>query len=139
MAEARGTVRVDGLQTLRKRLRETNKDALKDVQRVIKSGSEIIAREGATLAPRKTGQLALSLKATTSGHKGVVRSRLPYANVIHWGGSTGRGHQPGRPWSGSVRVQGSYFLWRAMYRKKDAVTRELHQGFLKVARRNGWR
>lgn len=129
MADA---VRVEGLANLRKTLRNTDKDALKMVQGVVAGAAQIVASEARTLAPRRSGRLAESIRGTTSGNKGIVRSRLPYAKVHEYGGTISPRGVP-------ITIAPSKFVSRAINRKETAVTRALEVGFDQVARRNGWR
>jgi phage gpG-like protein len=124
-------IAVEGLSDLRRSLKATNKDALREVQKVVKRGAEIIAQDSRTLAPRRSGKLAASIRAGTSGSKGIVRSKLPYAKVHEWGGTI-------RPRGADIKIKKSEFVGRALERKESAVRRELERGFADVARRNGW-
>lgn len=124
-------IRVDGLTELRRRAKQTSKDAHKQVQQVTKRAAEIVAADARTLAPRRSGRLAASLKAGTSGSKGIVRSRLPYAKVHEWGGTI-------RPRGTEIKIKKSEYIGKALDRKQAAVQRELERGFADVARRNGW-
>ena len=129
MADA---IRVEGLANLRKNLRNTDKDALKMVQGVVAGAAKIVAADASTLAPRRSGRLAGSIRGTTSGNKGLVRSRLPYAKVHEYGGTISPRGTP-------ITIARSAFVTRAIERKESAVTRALEVGFEQVARRNGWR
>jgi HK97 gp10 family phage protein len=131
---ARDAVRVDGLQSLRRNLKAVDKDAAKEVQVVIRDAAQIVAGRARTLAPRKTGRLAASIRGTTSGASGVVRSPLPYANVQHWGGTTGPGHS--RSQRGAVSVRGTRFISKAFDDTRDQVARKLEDGMADVARRH---
>ena len=131
MAGERDAVQVEGLAALRKGLRGVDKDALKAVQAVTKTAAGIVAVEASRLAPRQTGALAASIKGTTSGNKGVVRSPLPYANVVNWGGTISPRGTP-------VTFKRADFIGRAMDAKGDEVQAALEQGFDALARRNGW-
>jgi phage gpG-like protein len=131
-------VRVDGLANLRRVVRAVDPAGLKAIQGTLKGASEMVARDARTLAPRKTGRLAASIRPGTSGNRAVVRDRLPYANLIHWGGSTGRGHRPGAPWSGSVLVTPSLFISRAIDRNENAIAALLAEEFDKLIRSRGW-
>jgi hypothetical protein len=66
--------------------------------------------------------LAGSLKVGGGASKVTVRSTLPYANVIHWGG--GRGHQLGRN-HGASHIKGNPFISRAAGSEMDAFAQAL--------------
>lgn len=118
-------VRVDNLQQLRKNLRDVDRGALREIQQVTKRAAGIVAEEARGIAPRRTGRLAKSIRATTSGSLGVVRSPLPYAPIIEYG-------WPARG------IPDRRFIGRALENKQDAVLRELERGFDAVAKRNGF-
>lgn len=124
-------VEVKGLRDLRRDARRLGPDYLKEIQRVIKGAAEIVAREAATLAPRKTGRLAESIRGTTSGDKGIVRSPLPYAPVHEYGGSIS-------PRGTKIQIRESGFVRRAIENKQDAIVDALGDGLEDAARRNGW-
>lgn len=130
-------VHIEGLRELKRDLRRLEPQVRAELRtEAFRKAANIVAAEARTLVPVRTGRLRASIKGTTSGFKGVVRSPLPYANVIHWGGTTGRGHSRTRP--GSVRVKGSFFITRALDRKRGQVEDQLLEGIHDVARRNGW-
>ena len=129
-------VRVEGLQALRRDLRDLGPDAQKELQGALKQAAELVAERARPLAPRKTGALAASIRGTTAGHKGIVRSPLPYAALQHFGGTTGRGHSRGRP--GATRVRGTLFISRALEANQEAVVDVLGDAIEDAARRNGW-
>lgn len=124
-------VRVEGLNDLRKALRATDKAALREVQAVTKVAAEIVAVQARANAPRRSGALAGSIRATTSGNKGIVRSKLPYAKVQEYGGVI-------RPRGAAITIKRSAFVGRALDAKQEAVQAALAAGFDAVARRNGW-
>lgn len=123
-------VRVENLQAVRRALRAVDRGAAKEVQQVTRRAAEIVAVEARIRAPKLTGALAGSIRAGTSGSRGIVRSRLPYANVIQWGGRVGR--------KKATFIRPTHFVTNALEAKQDAVTRELARGFDDVLRRNGF-
>jgi hypothetical protein len=79
------------------------------------------------LAPRRTGRLADSLRPYTSGNRAGVRSRLPYANPIHWG------------WP-KHHIKASEFVLKAM--AADGVATKLEHrvadGIIDTAKKSGF-
>lgn len=125
-------IRVDNLDTVRRDLRTIgDREALKAVQAVTKSAAEIVAVQARSLAPRRTGALASSIVATTSGNKGIVRSPLPYAAVVHWGGTI---HPRGAP----ITFKRTEFIYRAFDQTADQVAQRLADGFDDVFRTHGF-
>lgn len=107
-------------------------DAVKEVRGVIKDAAQIVATRAGQRSPRRTGRLAGSFRATTSGDKGVVRSRLPYAGVHEFGGVI-------RPKGAPIQIRASRMVYGAMDEERDRVAEALGDGIDRAARRNGWR
>jgi phage gpG-like protein len=133
MATARdpGAVRVEGLRELRRDALLMEPAVGKELRTVIKSAAQVVAEEARVLAPRKTGLLAASIRATTSGDRGVVRSPLPYAAVQEYGGTI-------RPAGVPIHIKRHEFVARALDRQRDKVIDALGDGIERAAARNGW-
>ena len=114
-------IRVEGLSELRRTVRTLDRDALKLVQKGLKASMGPVVRDAQVIAPKKSGRLAASIRPFTSGNTVGVRSRLPYAAAIHWGGSVGKGHRVGVPWSGSVVLKPALFVSKAIERNEDEI------------------
>lgn len=134
-------VEVRGLQKFRSHLRATDRDALKEVQGITKMAAELVAVTARTRAPRGTRpipdnrkphvRLTGSIKATTSGSAGIVRSALPYAKVQEYGGTIApRGH--------TITIEPTHYVTSALHDRSAEVGRLLTVGFAAVAKRNGW-
>lgn len=81
------TVRVKGVKQLAKDLRdfEGGVAELKDANQKV---GKIVVAEAQRRAPRVSGRLARSTKATRAPHRVKITgggARVPYAGVIHWG------------------------------------------------------
>lgn len=133
MADA---VRVDGLQPLRKALRNFDREALRDVQKVTRSAAQIVADEAGRLAPRGTRpippsrrprlRLHQSYRATTSGSKGIVRSRLPHAPIVEY-------RRTGTP----AQMRNVRPVGRAIENRRDDIELELQHGLNQAMSRHG--
>jgi HK97 gp10 family phage protein len=132
MPTARNAIEVEGLQQLRRALRAIGKDAQKEGQTVVREAAQIVAAQARLNAPRRTGRLRDSIRGTTSGVKGVVRSPLPYAKVHEYGGVI-------RPRGAPIVIRESAFVERAITSKADEVVEKLADGIDRVARRHGFR
>lgn len=87
---------VEGADRLARTLREAADD-LRDLTAANDDVAGLVARAGASLAPRLTGTLAQSLTGDSDADEAVVVSTLAYAGVIH-NGSPRRGIA-GRPFA----------------------------------------
>lgn len=137
MADVETVVTVPGLAQFRRDLRAISADLPKEFRKDLVEAGQIVVEASRGLTPRRSGRLAAATRATTSGDKLIIRNPLPYANVIHWGGTTGPGHQRG-PGKGAVRVKGSYFGSRAIDEKADLVLDRIGEGIVNLAGRHGW-
>lgn len=107
-------VRVDGLRELRSTLRKLDPVSARALTREIKAAAGPIVREAQAQAPRRTGRLAASIRATSSGNRLAVGSRLPQANVLHWGGTI-------RPRGVPITFPRTEFITRAAVRHRDEI------------------
>lgn len=84
---AAGELRVIGGRELRSSLADLE-TGLADLKEAHKKAATIAANASADLAPKRTGTLARTIRATGTKTAGVIRSgskRIPYAGPIHWG------------------------------------------------------
>lgn len=124
-------VNVEGLAEFRRDLRRLDHEAGDEVRETLEHGAEIVAVQAALLAPRRTGALAASYRAYTRGNRVGVRSPLPYAGVIEFGGTISPRGTP-------FLIQRSAPVRRAALRQADAMVHELERGIERAARQTGW-
>lgn len=125
-------VRIPGLRDLRGDYRALARDVTDDVAAETLRQAGEVARVAATLAPRRSGALAGSLRAVGYRDTATVVSRLPYANVVHWGGTI-------RPRGTAIRFRPTEFVTRAFERREDAIVDGVGDAVERSARRHGWR
>src|SRR4051794_40081876 len=89
------SVHVLGLKEIQRSFREMDRGAAKDVRKGLRDAMTPVAAEASRLVPHRSGKLAASLRPFAVSSSVGIRSRVAYANVLHWGGTTGRGHRPG--------------------------------------------
>ena len=124
---------VEGLGQFRRDLRAIGGPPLvRELREVLKHAAEIAARQASVLAPRKTGRLARSYRPFTRGNTAGVRSRLPYAGVIEFGGTISPKGTP-------IDIRRYEPVTRAVEQRADAVEAELAAGFDDLARAHGFR
>ena len=76
-----------GARELATGLRKAGAD-MKDLRAVNKQAAQVVAPEAKSLAPRRSGRLANSVRAGATQKAGVVRAgskRVPYAGPINYG------------------------------------------------------
>jgi phage gpG-like protein len=93
---------------------------------------ERVALVGARNAPRDSGALQRSIRAWVSARGVSVGSRLPYAGVVHWGGTI-------NPRGVDIQFERRPFLSDAIEDTADWSLREVAESFDKAARKAGWR
>lgn len=128
-----------GLRQLRRTFKRLAPEVDKQLRADLKQDAQPILERGRQLVPRRSGRLARSLRISVQQRGVAITSTLPYANVIHWGGTTGRGHMSGVPFSGSVFVEPSLFLSRALEENEKRVVRDMARSVDRAAVRAGWR
>jgi phage gpG-like protein len=130
---------MEGFESLQKALKEVDPEIRKAMRKELRSAARPVLAEARGLTPRRTGNLQKSLRVSTTNNGVALGSRLPYANLIHWGGSTGRGHVVGRRWSGASKVRESLFLSRALQNNEDEFIDALDRAVDNAAARAGFR
>lgn len=105
------TVQVLGARELRRAMKKAGAD-LKDLTSTHRKIGQMVQTDAERDAPRRTGQLASSLRSSPTTTKARVSSRLSYAAPIHWGVPS-RGIEP-QPWisRAAQRTQGQ---WIGLY------------------------
>lgn len=84
---AQETIRVEGLREVVRDLQKLGTEA-KDLKDAFKGIGNLVADEAKSLAPKLSGALAGSIKASNTKNKSDVRAggaKIPYAGVIHYG------------------------------------------------------
>lgn len=87
MASTPPVVRVEGGRQLRAALRDME-GGLVDLRKANAEAATVAARAGAGEAPRRSGQLAASIRPGATQSAAIVRAgsaRVPYAGVIEYG------------------------------------------------------
>jgi phage gpG-like protein len=122
-----------GLRELRAAFRQLPPAVDKNVKLGLRRAAIPVRGRARELAPRKTGTLARSLTISVQRSGVAITSRIPYANVQHWGGSTGKGHMENVPWSGSIFVEPTLFLSQALSEHEGEVMDEMARAIDRAA------
>lgn len=120
MADA-NTVRVVGLPRLVATLRAAEVD-LDELKVATSAAGQIVLAAATATAPRRTGRLASSGKASKNRRRATITfgaAAVPYAGPIHWGWP--RRHIAANPWV-SKAAQATEPTWTQAYvRELDAI------------------
>jgi phage gpG-like protein len=125
-------IAVHGLRELRRTFRRTDPESVKALRDVQKEAAEIVATRARILVPVRTGALQRSIQSATRGDVALVRSRLPYAPVLEYGGTI-------KPRGVDITFERREFVGRAAEQTQIAVANRLARGFDRAMRRAGWK
>lgn len=116
------TIRVEGLDELRRELRRLGDDQLpKQLREANKSVSTRLADAAAQKAPVKTGRLRASTRGLAGQRDAKVKAgtaRVPYAAAVHWG----TGPRPGL--TGPHNIARRPFIYDTAERLRDQLADE---------------
>jgi hypothetical protein len=124
-------VRVDGLRDFRRDLKRLDKDLPKELNKEIKEVVGKVAVDAALSAPRDSGALARSYRPFTRGNIAGVRSPLPYAGVIEYGGTISPKGTP-------ITIRKYEPVTRAVERQRDHLVEEIGDAIERASHRAGW-
>ena len=124
-------IRVTGLRELQSKIRKLeDKDLRKELRAANKSAAEIVADQAAREAPKATGRLARSVKASAGQRDASIKAgtaaRVPYAAAINFG------------WK-AKGIQPNPFLYRAMAKVSDKASDVYETKIRALAERLGTR
>lgn len=121
-APRNATIRVDGLDELRRELRRTgDKELPKQLREANHAVSKRLAEAAALKAPVRTGRLRASVRGLAAQRDATVKAgtaRVPYAAAVHWG----TGPRPGQ--RGPHNIARRPFIYEAAERMRDELADE---------------
>ena len=126
LREGEFSVVVEGLSDLLRDLRAIDKAIPREVRRELVKVAKPLAVRAGSLAPRGTRRLQKgrrqrlggSLRPATRGDRVVIRSPLPYAKIVHWGGRRPADTRNREKW---IAIAGRPFVAKAL----DGMQREI--------------
>jgi hypothetical protein len=124
-------IQLQGWADFRRDLKAIDRDFPKEANRVLKAAVGEVAVEAAVTAPRRTGRLSRSYRPFTRGMIAGVRSTLPYAPVIEYGGTIS-------PRGVDITFPKRETVTRAAERRANDVVDKFGDGIEDLARRHGW-
>lgn len=125
-------VLTEGIKELRRDLKAIDKALPRELTKALKTAAEEVLPIARALAPRRSGRLAASLRASGASNRASIRSKLPYANAVHWG----TGARIGKP--GPHNIAASKFVVRAVDQRRDQVVDTLGDAIDDLAKRHGF-
>lgn len=132
MADRRGVaVEVEGLRDFRRDLKRLDSQVNKELAQDLREGGREVVEEARAEAPVRTGRLAASLRLSVSARQVSVYSTLPYAGLLHWGGTI-------RPRGVPITFERTEFASHAAERHADSITEHVADSVERAARSAGW-
>jgi hypothetical protein len=132
VARAGTTVNTDGLRDFRRDLRRLEPEVDKELRGELRDAVGKVAAIAALLAPRRTGTLARSYRPFVTQRTAGIRSTLPYAPVIEYGGTIS-------PRGTDILIRRSEPVTRAVQRETDRIVDEFGDAVERAADQTGWR
>lgn len=97
---------VRGIRELSGALRKIDSESQKKLKESFKGIAESVASSVRTKVPKRKGRAAASIVARGSTRGASIAfggQKAPYMPWLDFGGSVGRGHRSGVPWSGAIK------------------------------------
>jgi phage gpG-like protein len=112
-------------------MRRMEPEAAKGLRDDIKHAAGKVALTAGANAPRRTGALQHSIRVFVSGARASIGSTLPYAGVVHWGGTIA-------PKGTKILFRRNEFVTRAIADHQDQIVEDIADGVERAAIRAGW-
>lgn len=138
-------IRVRGLAEVKAALRETDAQLPKQLRENLLPIARLVASGVAAKVPREKGAAAGSVTARASQASASVAfggASAPYFPWLDFGGSVGKGHRPGAPWSGSVTrpwVKGGRYVFPTIEQHRTGIEEAALDAVMKTATDAGLR
>lgn len=124
-------VEVNGLAAFRRDVKRLDPAVAKELQGELKDAAGRVLDEARAGAPRRTGALAASLRVSLTTRGASIYSRLPYAPVVHWGGTI-------RPRGAAITFPRTEFVTRAAHDNAERLLEDVGDAVERAATRTGW-
>lgn len=120
-------VKVQGLSQMNRSLGKVSKDFRRGVIAQLREIAKRVRIEARSDAPRVSGRLQRSLRATATSRGAAITSRLPYAGWVEFGGEI---KPRGTPFS----IEGRRFISASVDDNTRSIERDLGDLFDRIAR-----
>jgi hypothetical protein len=131
------TIVIEGLSEFRAALRAAEEATPRELTAALKAAGLPIVQRAAYFAPKRTGQLAASYKASATGTRAQIVSKVPYGAGAEWG-THGK-------WAGFKKYRGApdsgdrgRFVWRALLELSDEVMDDIANRLEEILTIHGW-
>src|SRR5690242_19296630 len=124
-------VQIKGLREFRRDLKSLDAEVDKELRTELREGAQDVLAEACSVSSRDTGRLAGSLRLSVTARKVSVYSSLPYAGLLHWGGTI-------RPRGVPIVFPRTEFLRRTAEDHADEIAENVADSVERAARSAGW-
>ena len=124
-------VNTTGLREFRRDLRRIDAEVDKELRVELREAVGTVAAQAAATAPRRTGRLAASYRPFANLRTAGVRSRLPYAGVIEYGGTI-------RPRGTPIEIRRYAPITGAIKQHTERIVEQFGDAVDRAARNTGW-
>jgi phage gpG-like protein len=124
-------INTTGVAAFRRDLRRMEPLLDRGLHEAIKDAADKVTVTAGAYAPRRSGDLAHSIKPYVRGATASIRSELPYAGVVHWGGTI-------QPRGTAITFRRSEFITRAVRDHQDEIVEDIADAVDVAARVAGW-
>lgn len=128
----RVVVHTEGLRTFRRDLKRLDPALDRELRKELRTGVAIVAARAAQIAPRQSGRLARSYRPFVTQSGAGIRSSLPYAPVIEYGGEISPRGTP-------IRFARRMPVTTAAEQYADRLVDKFGDAVERAADRTGWR
>jgi phage gpG-like protein len=131
------SIKIDGLKELQRDIKRVQPALKREVPKALGDAAKTAVLPGARMmAPKRTGRLSASLRVSQRQTGALIGSRLPYANVIHWGGNVPSARSTStRP---KRRFEATLFINKAATRNQVKLVDDTWNNLRLTFRRHGW-
>ena len=132
-------VQIRGIRELRSAFKRVDAEIPKELRKVLKDIALSVVAGIAAKVPRVSGKAARSVRARSSQTGAAIAvggATAPYYPWLDFGGTVGRGHRPGVPWSGSVHRDmpvGGRYVYPTIAEKRDDIDRAVEAALVRAS------
>jgi hypothetical protein len=128
----KAAIETEGMRDLRRDLKRLDPEIDKELRVELRDTVKRVAEVASGLAPVRSGALARSYRPFVTTKSAGIRSALPYAPVIEYGGTISPRGTP-------ITFDRSEPVTRAVMRQADRVVDEFGDALERAADKTGWR
>lgn len=137
-------IEVRGIRQLQSALKKIDSELAGELKVSFRKIAETVVSHTQSKVPHRSGRAASSIKAKSSSRGASIAvggTAAPYYPFLDFGGSTGRGHSPGRAGSGVIKrsfIQGGRYLYPTIAADNQHIKEEVDNVLERLAKSAGF-